>query len=88
MYSLLFLVSEIHNVTDRRINGYSETHMHISIQPTYIRLIFWRDIGVDGKLIQLLAIWTLFIQFLFIKNNVSETGFCLRRQVKACYLRR
>jgi hypothetical protein len=30
--------------------------------------------------VQLLTIWTLIILFLF-KNNVSDSGLCLRRQV-------
>jgi hypothetical protein len=32
---------------------------------------------------QLLVFWTLSIVQSLFKNNVSETGFCLRRQVKA-----
>jgi hypothetical protein len=37
-------------------------------------------------LIQLLCFWTLSI-VVFILNNVSDTGFCLRRQVKPTELR-
>jgi hypothetical protein len=43
----------------------------------------------DGTLIQILFFWTLSIlvfygtpSCFYIKNNVSETGFCLRLQVE------
>jgi hypothetical protein len=38
-------------------------------------------------ILQLLAFWTLpTILFLIFRNNISETGFCLRLQVKPTQL--
>jgi hypothetical protein len=74
------LIPDIHTLA-RWPEACLGTFKNSSNAPSYLRQCYHTPESFNS--LPLLVFWTLsIVQFLF-KNNVSETGFCLRPQVKA-----